>query len=117
MVSGLRADEDEAGLLDPLGEVGVFGQEAVAGMDGLGIGHFGRRDDGRNVQIALGGGRRADADRFVGQLDVLGLGVGLGMDGDGRDAQFAAGAQDAQGDFAAVGDQNFLEHGCVVSSA
>jgi hypothetical protein len=42
-----RADEDEAGFLDALGEVGVLGQEAVAGMDGLGVGDLGRRDDGR----------------------------------------------------------------------
>jgi hypothetical protein len=41
MVSA-RADEDEAALLDALGEVGVLGQEAVAGVDGLGVGHLGR---------------------------------------------------------------------------
>ena len=29
-------------LLDALGEIGVLGQEAVAGMDRLGVGDFGR---------------------------------------------------------------------------
>ncbi len=38
---GRRADEDEAVLLDHLGEVGVLGQEAVAGMDRLGAGDLG----------------------------------------------------------------------------
>ena len=39
------------------------------------------------------------------------LGVGLGVDGDGFDAHFAAGAQDTQRDFSTVGNQHFLEHG------
>ena len=30
---GLRADEDEAALLDPLGKIRVLGQEAIARMD------------------------------------------------------------------------------------
>jgi hypothetical protein len=38
------------------------------------------------------------------------VGVGSRMDCHGLDAQFLAGAQDAQGNFAAVGDQDFLEH-------
>ena len=42
---GRRPDELEAAFLDPLGEVGVLGQEAVAGMDGFGVRHLGRRDD------------------------------------------------------------------------
>ena len=37
-----------------------------------------------------------------------GVGVGGGMHGDGGDAQFAAGALDAQRDFAAVGDEDLL---------
>jgi cyanophycinase-like exopeptidase len=41
MVSGRGADEDEAALLDALGEVGVLRQEAVAGMDRDRVGDFG----------------------------------------------------------------------------
>jgi hypothetical protein len=33
------------------------------------------------------------------------------MDADGFDAQLFAGADDAEGDFAAVGDEDALEHG------
>ena len=36
--------------------------------------------------------------------------VGLGVDGHGRDAELAAGADDAHGDLAAVGDEDLLEH-------
>ena len=37
------------------------------------------------------------------------------MHGDGLDAQLAAGAQDAQRDLAAVGDEDLLEHGAAYS--
>jgi hypothetical protein len=36
--------------------------------------------------------------------------VGVGVDGDGGNAQLAAGAQDTEGDFAPVGDKDFAEH-------
>ena len=35
--------------------------------------------------------------------------VGFRIDGDGRDAQLAAGANDADGNLAAIGDQDFVE--------
>ena len=63
-----------------------------------------------NVQIAVGAPRRTDADVFVGEADVQRILVGLRIDGDGLDAELAAGADDAQGDFAAISDEDFLEH-------
>src|SRR5690606_25546940 len=41
---GLGPDEHEARLLHALGEVGVLAEEAVAGVDGLGVGDLGRGD-------------------------------------------------------------------------
>src|SRR6266581_516531 len=110
-----RADEHESRLLDPLGEIGVLREEAVARMNRLGVRDLGGGNDRRDVEIALPRGRRADADRLVGELDVFCFGVGLGMDDHGLDAEFAAGALDAQGDLTPVGDQDFLEHGAAVS--
>ncbi|OIQ77151.1 hypothetical protein GALL_411650 [mine drainage metagenome] len=107
---GPRADEGEAGLFDPFGEVGVFGEKAVAGVDGFGIRHLGGGNDGRHVQVALRRGRRADAHRLVGQPDVFGFAVRLGIDHHGLDAEFATGALHPEGDFPAVGDENFFEH-------
>ena len=52
-VSG-RADKGETGFLHLFGEVGVLGEEAVAGVNGGGAGHFGRSDDCRDVQVRLG---------------------------------------------------------------
>ena len=110
---GRRADEDEAGVLHALGEVGVLGEEAVAGVDRLRVGDLGGADDGRDVEVAVARGRRADAHRLVGEHHVLRVRVGLRMDGDRLDAHFAAGALDAQRDLAAVGDEDLLEHlGC-----
>jgi hypothetical protein len=80
-------------------------------MDGAGVGDFGGGDDRRHVQVAQCRGRRADADRFVGELDVLGVAVGLGIDGDRLDAHFAAGALDSEGDLATVRDEDFFKHG------
>ena len=63
-------------------------------------------DDVGDVEVAAGRRRGADAEALVGQLHGQRVGVGLGMDHDRADAELTAGADDAQGDLAAVGDQN-----------
>ena len=108
---GARADEDESGLLHALGEVGVLAQEAVTGMDRLRVGDFRRGDDRRHVEVAVGRRRRTDADRLVGHGDVLEVAIDGGMHRDRADAQRVARAQDAQRDLAAVGDDDFIQHG------
>ncbi|MPN06453.1 hypothetical protein SDC9_153709 [bioreactor metagenome] len=80
-------------------------------MNGFGIGDFCCRNDRRNIEIAQSGGCRANTDRFVGKLDVLGFGVRLRVHGDGLDAELTAGAQHPQGNLAPVGNQDLLEHG------
>jgi hypothetical protein len=99
--------------LEDVGEAGVLRQEAVAGMDRVRAGDLAGRDDLGDVQIAVARRRRADADALVGELHMHGVGVGGGMHRDGRDAQLLAGAQHAQRDLAAVGDEDLLEHGRV----
>ncbi len=110
-VVGRRTDEGEAVFGDHLGEIGVFRQEAVTGMDGVGPGNGGGRQHGLDRQVAVLGRRRADAHAFVGEAYVHGVGVGGGMDGDRGNAHFAAGAQDAQRDFPPVGDQDLFKQG------
>ena len=112
---GARADEDEAGGFDAFGEVGVLAEEAVARVDRLGVGDLGGGDDRRHVEVAVLGGRRADADRFIGHGDVLEVAVDGGMHRDRLDAQRVARAQDAQRDLAAVGDDDLIQHGRVLS--
>ena len=79
-------------------------------MDSLGIGDFRRADNGGDVQVALRRRRRANANRFIGQLYILGLGVRFGMHHNGFNAQFAAGALDTESDLATIGDQDFFKH-------
>ncbi len=105
-----RADEGDMTVLEDLREIGVLREETVAGMDRVGLGDLGGRNDGRDVQVR--GGRRigADADVFVGETHVKSIAVGLAVDGNSPDAELPAGRDDAQGDLPAVGDQDLLEH-------
>ena len=84
-------------------------EEAVAGVDRVGVDDLGGRDDVGDVEIGFGRRRRADADGLVGEADVHRVGVGGRMDRDGLDAHLVAGAVDAQRDLAAVGDQQLLD--------
>ena len=107
---GRRTDKlDVRGAAD-LGEVGVLAQQPVAGMNRFHIGDLGGRDHGRHIQVAVGQPRRTDADGFVGEAHVQRVAVRLAVDGDGANAQLATGIENAQRDFAAIGNQNFTEH-------
>src|SRR5690606_21511059 len=93
-------------------EVCVLGQRAVTRVDGDGVRDLGRRDDRRHVQVALLRARRADTHGLVREQDVLQRRVGRRVHGHRLDAELAAGAQNAQRDLAAIGDQNLVEHAC-----
>ena len=93
-----------------LGEVRILRQQAIAGMNGVHVGDFGRADDRGNIQIALGQLRRPNADGFIGKADVQRIAVGLAVDGDGADAQFFTGTDHPQGNLSAIRDQDFLKH-------
>ena len=112
-----RSDELEVAAPADLGEVRVLAQEAVAGMDRLDVGDLGGGDDPGDVQVTVGAGGLADADRAVGQREVRRIAVGLRVDGDHLDAQLLAGADDPQRDLTTVGHQNTLKHRQTWSSA
>ena len=104
-VLGLGADPGDVVRLDDLGELGVLAEEPVAGVDRIGVRDLGGRDDRRDVEVAFGRGRRADADRVIGQPHVHRVGIGGRVHRDRLDPHFVRGAVDAQRDLAAVGDQ------------
>ena len=79
-------------------------------MDCLGARIDRRRDDAVVAQIAFADRCGADMDCLVGHLDMQRAGIGVGIDGDGGDAHAPRGADDAAGDLAAVGDEDFGEH-------
>ena len=94
------------------GQFRPLGEEAVAGMNGVGL----RR--GRGVEkcgdreIALRRRRRSDPDGLIGDLHVQRIGVGVGVDRDALDSRLAAGARDPDRDFAAVGDEHAPDGHC-----
>ena len=110
-VLGARADEGDVVRGEDLGEAGVLGEEPVAGMDGVGAGDLAGGEELRNVEVGVARRRRADADALVGEADMHGVAVGGRVDRDGGDAEFLAGAEDAERDLAAVGDQDLVEEG------
>src|SRR5688500_2770754 len=83
-----RPDGGELLLFEEVGRARVFGEEGVSGMHRGRAGYLARRDDLRNVQIAVLGGGAADADAFIGEPDMHGVSIGGGVHGDGNNADF-----------------------------
>src|SRR5215468_3273928 len=79
-------------------------------MDGIDVGNFSRTDHRRNVQIALRQLRRPDADGLIGKSDMQRIAVGLAVNRDRLDSKFLAGTNHPQGNFTAIGYEDFLEH-------
>jgi len=111
------ADEGDARGGACLGEFRVLREEAVAGVDGVGPRGLGHLQDSVPPQVRLPAGGGADAVGLVRRPHVERGAVGLGIDGDGGDAQLLAGADDADGDLPPVGDQDLLEHGGILRGA
>ena len=107
------ADEFDVAAGADLREVGILGQKSIAGVDGIGVRDFCGADDAVDFEVALGAYGGADANGFVGELHMEAVEIGFRIDGDRLDAEFLAGADDAKSDFAAIGDQDFFEHGGV----
>ena len=90
-------------------QVGIFSQESVAWMDGVGARLPCGVDQRALVEIAVARGRFTDTDSLVCLAHVERVLVGRRVDGDRRDAQLAARADHTKSDLAAVGDQDLLE--------
>src|SRR4029077_908198 len=84
-------------------------------MNGVRPGDFRGRDDPGDVEIAVAGGRAADADVVIRKAGVQAVPVGLGVHGDRRNPQLLARTDHPQGDLPAVRDQDLLEHQGVMS--
>lgn len=106
-----RADPHQSRVLDGAREAGVLGQESVAGVHGVRAGREGGLHEQVAAQIRVGGRRAGEPYGGVGSARVEGAGIGVGVHGDGRDAEVAAGAGDTAGDLAAVGDKDGGDHG------
>ena len=74
-------------------------------MDGVGTRCARGRDELPAVEVTRGAGQ---AHPGVGLGDVRGRCIGLGVDGDGADAEAPAGGEHPPGDLPAVGDQELV---------
>jgi hypothetical protein len=70
-----------------------------------------RLDQPRHDEVALGGGRWADQEGLVGDPRVQCAAVCLRIDGDRPDPELAQRAEDANGDLAAIRDEDSGERG------
>ena len=104
------AHEHDARLGAGGGEVGVLGQEAVAGVHGVGAGRHRGADHRIDVEVA-GDADPGQANGAVGEGDVGRRSVVDGVEGDGLDPEGGSGSDDAARDLTTVGDQESLEGG------
>ena len=107
------ADELDVAASTHVGEMGILGQEAVAGMDGLNVADLRRTYHPVYLQIAVAYPSRTNAIRLIRQFQVGCAAIGLAEDGDRLDTHLAAGAKYPQGDLTSVGNQNSFEH-CLI---
>ena len=113
---GAGADKGDAGIGARGGKFGMFGEKAIARMDGIHAGLAGDIDNLVDAQIALAAGCRADAIGLVGVAHMQRGAVGFGKDRNRVDAALLAGTQHTDSNLTSVGNQHFLEHGRSFSS-
>ena len=107
---GGRTDKSNPRRFTGPGEIGVLREESITGVDGVHAPALGQVDDGRNVQI--GPQRRLV---FADKIGLIGLGaekavrVLVGVHSHRVEAQVVASAENTNGDFSAICDQNLVE--------
>ena len=106
---GRRADEGDLRGSAGRGEIGVLRQEAIAWMHRITARLPGGGDHRSDIEIG-GGALALERDGLVDAPDMQGRGVVVGVQAGGGDAELGSGLGDADGDLAAIGDQEFFEH-------
>ena len=107
---GRRADPDETRVAHGARKPFALGEKAITRVDRLGARAQGGRDDRVALEVRLARGRRAEPDGLVRLADVRGSGVGIGVHGHRSHTELAAGADDAQRDFASICYQYLCKH-------
>jgi hypothetical protein len=107
---GVGPDERYPFPLATARELGVLGQEAIAGHQRVTTRAMRDAEQPIGGEIALRSRRRTDRIGLVGEAEVGALPIGLAVDGDGAQAHLAQRAQDADRDLPPVGDQHLTKH-------
>ncbi len=107
---GGRADERDAGRFAGVRKFRIFGEEAIARVDRVGAGLLRHANDAVDVEIRVDRALAlADEVAFVRLHPVQRKPVFLRVDRNRADAELVRGAHDANGNLAAVGDQQGLD--------
>ena len=105
-----RADKGHASGLKRLGELAVFRQETIAGVHRLGAGFADRLHDLVDHDIGLVGRRRADVIGLIRHFHMQRVLVRIRIDRNRFDTHFTGCFDNTARDFAAVRDQDLVEH-------
>src|SRR5947209_7709548 len=103
-------DKNHTGALTRLGERGVFRQKTVAGVDGVSAELSGESDQLGTVKITGAGFSRTEVRSFVRHTNKHGMAVRLRVHSQRADAETTARFDNAHGNFAAIGNADFLKH-------
>ena len=105
-----RPDKCHTHVGDGAGEVGVLAEESVARVHAVGAALANGIKNCFGVQITFCCRLAAKRKGFVGEAHMQRVAIQLGIHGNGGNAHLASGADDAYGDFAAVGYQDLFQH-------
>src|SRR5690606_20509715 len=105
----MRTDEGDAASGAKLGKIGILRQKTVSGVDGVRSDQGGGADQIGHVQITVAGWSRTDAVRLIGQFHMQRILVSLGINSRRGNSQLAAGADHANRNLSAVGDEHLFE--------
>ncbi len=105
-----RSDETDASFFAGACKRRIFGKKTVTWVDGVDALLFREPDDSRDVQVGFHGALAgANLIGFVSLKAMERKPVFLRIDGHGSQPQFVGGAEDAYGDFAAIGGEQFAD--------
>ena len=98
-----------------LSELRVLRKETVAGVHSVSAGTNSNLNELVHHQVGLCRGGTAESVGFIGKLYVLGVAVGVSIDGDGLQTLIAGCANHADSNFTAVSDQNLADRAGVAA--
>ena len=98
------------GLVTCFRKTGILCQKPIARMNRIGAGGFRCTDDFFNHQITLARGSRSDRVCCIGHPGMQRASIRLGIHRNCANSHVTACADDANGNFASIGDQNLFKH-------
>ncbi len=106
----IRTDKLNAALAALFRKIFALGEKAITGMNRVRARFFRRLKNFIRAQIGFARRRGTDEIRFIRIAHMQRVAIRFRKNSDGFQPKFAASANHADGNFAAIGDQNLIEH-------